>query len=237
MKSNRGIFEPSEGFAPISASSKNPFASAPEEDDDSDPFAFDPEAGSPFASLRDVADDSGADDAPAFAPLGPKDKPAVATPPPIRSGPDAFGFAQKPATPEAAKPATVPAAAAIPAAKVSPAPNPAVASQEIRQLALRAIFGVDHELDADELLRRARALKGIRHVARVPAAEVAAVDALQRLAGTLGFPAGPVQLVSGGTPIEFIREGSVALAVQTEGRFAPGVKETLIIIARELGNL
>jgi hypothetical protein len=37
--------------------------------------------------------------------------------------------------------------------------------------------------------------------------------------------------------LEFIREGSVMLAVQTDGGFAPGVRETLMIIARELGRM
>jgi hypothetical protein len=37
--------------------------------------------------------------------------------------------------------------------------------------------------------------------------------------------------------LEFIREGSVLLAVQTDGGFAPGVRETLMIVARELDRL
>ena len=110
-------------------------------------------------------------------------------------------------------------------------------SSSIRQLALRAIFGVDRELGAEEMLQRARSLSGIRHVARIPAAEVATVDAFKKLVGNLGFPAGQVKLVSGNLPIDFIREGNVVLAIQNDGSFAPGVKETLIIVARELGKL
>jgi hypothetical protein len=110
-------------------------------------------------------------------------------------------------------------------------------SSSIRQLELRAIFGVDRELGAEEMLQRARSLSGIRHVARVPAAETATVDAFRRVINNLGFPAGQVKLVSGNLPIEFIREGSVVLAVQTDGSFAPGVRETLMIVARELGKL
>lgn len=110
-------------------------------------------------------------------------------------------------------------------------------SSTIRQLALRAIFGVDRELGAEEMLQRARSLSGIRHVARIPAAEVATVDAFKRVIGSLGFPGGQVKLVAGTTPIEFIREGGVVLAVQNDGSFAPGVRETLMIVARELGRL
>jgi len=110
-------------------------------------------------------------------------------------------------------------------------------SSSIRQLALRAIFGVDRELGSEEMLQRARSLSGIRHVARVPAAEVATVDAFKKVINSLGFPAGQVKLIAGTTPIEFIREGNVVLAIQNDGSFAPGVKETLIIVARELGKL
>ena len=110
-------------------------------------------------------------------------------------------------------------------------------SRTIRQLELRAIFGVDRELGAEEMLQRARGLAGIRHVARIPAAEVATVDAFKRVIGGLGFPGGQVRLVAGATPIEFIREGNVVLAIQNDGSFAPGVRETLMIVARELGRL
>jgi hypothetical protein len=110
-------------------------------------------------------------------------------------------------------------------------------SRSIRQLELRAIFGVDRELGAEEMLQRARSLSGIRHVARIPAGEVATVDAFKRVIGSLGFPGGQVKLVAGTTPIEFIREGSVVLAIQNDGSFAPGVRETLMIVARELGRL
>ena len=37
--------------------------------------------------------------------------------------------------------------------------------------------------------------------------------------------------------MEFIREGSVMLAVRTDGGFAPGVRETLMLVARELGRI
>ena len=109
-------------------------------------------------------------------------------------------------------------------------------SSSIRQLELRAIFGVDRELGVDEILHRARSLAGIRGIARVPAAEAAAIEALKNLAPQLGS-AGPLKLFLGNTPVEFIREGAVLLAVQTDGGFAPGVRETLMIVARELGRL
>lgn len=196
------------------------------------------EARSPFAA-------ESAAPSPFEAPA-PASSPFAGSPPPVPAAAPAsspFGFAQEPAPAPAAAPAPAPAAG--PVAVPAPEPAPAaiasesaeVDSSSIRQLALRAIFGVDRELGAEEMLQRARSLSGIRHVARVPGAEVATVDAFKKVINSLGFPAGQVKLMSGNLPIEFIREGNVVLAIQNDGSFAPGVKETLIIVARELGKL
>ncbi len=200
------------------------------------PFAAEPVGSSPF-------------DAPAASA-----SPFGATPPPVPASAPAsspFGFAPEVASAPAPAPAHVnpapePVSAPAPAAAAAPAPAPAAPAEQdsyesdsrtIRQLELRAIFGVDRELGAEEMLQRARGLSGIRHVARIPAAEVATVDAFKRVIGSLGFPGGQVKLVAGTTPIEFIREGNVVLAIQNDGSFAPGVRETLMIVARELGRL
>lgn len=191
------------------------------------PFAAESAATSPFETP-----------APATSPFS---QPAAAP----ASSP--FSFAQDP-------PPVPPAVPVQPVATPAPAPAPAAApaaaapavvetesyesdSRSIRQLELRAIFGVDRELSAEEMLQRARALPGIRHVARVPAADSGAIDALKRVVGGLGFGAGQVKLYCGSAPIEFIRENNVMLAVQNDGSFAPGVRETLMIVARELGRL
>ena len=63
------------------------------------------------------------------------------------------------------------------------------------------------------------------------------IDDIKRVLGNLDFGGGLVQLQCNNAPIEFIREGSVLLAVQTDGSFAPGVRETLMIVARELGRM
>jgi hypothetical protein len=195
--------------------------------------AFAAEARSPFA----------AESAPAaaFEAPAPVASPFASTPPPVPAAAPAaspFAFAQESsATPAPPVPSVVPASA--------PASTPVVAevdsfesdSRSIRQLELRAIFGVDRELGAEEMLQRARSLPGIRHVARVPAADNGTVDALKRVVASLGFGAGQVKLYCGSVPIEFIREGNVLLAVQNDGSFAPGVRETLMIVARELGRL
>lgn len=216
--------------------------------DAASPFSQDPApfGGSPFeASSSPFA---AAEPAPA-ASTSPF---AVAAEPVAASGPSpavSAAIAAAAATPTAASAAAAPAPA-------EPTPVPAAApaqssaspvqaaiepeesdSRSIRQLELRAIFGVDRELGAEEILQRSRALPGIRHVARVPAQDAGAIDALRRLIPALGFPAGQVKLHCGGTPIEFIREGGVLLAVQNDGSYAPGVKETLMIVARELGRL
>jgi hypothetical protein len=109
-------------------------------------------------------------------------------------------------------------------------------SSSIRQLELRAIFGVDREMSADEILQRARALPGIRHIARVTSHDIGAIDGLKQIISNLGFGGGGLRVFAGSVPIEFIREGNVMLAVQTDGGFAPGVRETLMIVGRELGR-
>jgi len=106
----------------------------------------------------------------------------------------------------------------------------------IRQIELRAIFGVDREMTPEEILQRTRALPGMRNVARVNPQDMATIEAVKTLLPNLGFGSGSLKLYSGSVPLEFIREGSVMLAVQTDGGFAPGVRETLMLVARELGK-
>ncbi|WP_411826407.1 hypothetical protein [Luteolibacter sp. AS25] len=159
------------------------------------------------------------------------------------------GWPQAEATPsQAPAPVAQPAPPVEAPAPQQQAPAPVSAPQfssnddsssdsfSIKQLELRAIFGVDREMTKDEILQRARALPGIRQIARVSASDVAAVDALKVVISNLGFGSSPIKLYSGSVPIDFIREGSSLLAVQTDGGFAPGVKETLMLVARELGK-
>ncbi|MES2919992.1 MAG: hypothetical protein V4819_00495 [Verrucomicrobiota bacterium] len=135
------------------------------------------------------------------------------------------------------------AAAPVPTA-LAPVPQAAGAVNEsnsdsfsIRQLELRAIFGVDRELNSEEILQRSRALPGLRQVVRVGSQDMVAVEALKQLLPNLGLGGGVLKLHSESGPLEFIREGAVMLAVQTDGGFAPGVRETLMLVARELDRL
>ncbi len=89
----------------------------------------------------------------------------------------------------------------------------------------------------DEILQRARALPGMKSIARVGPQDMGAIETLKNLLPNLGFGSGALKLFAGSVPLEFIREGSVLLAVQTDGGFAPGVRETLMLVARELGRL
>lgn len=109
--------------------------------------------------------------------------------------------------------------------------------ESIRQLELRAIFGVDHEMGVDEILKRSRELKGIRQVSRLADGDAGTIETLKAMIGRLGFGNEPVRIYAGSLPVDFIREGHVALAVQTDGGYAPGVRETLIIVARELAKM
>jgi hypothetical protein len=149
--------------------------------------------------------------------------------------PQAFsGAAQAESVPEE------PALQAPPAQ--APAPQPPLAespsdSFNIRQLEMRALFAMDRDMNEDEILQRSGALSGIRQIARVSPQDMALIDALKNLLPRLGFGSGTLKLYAGSVPLEFIRAGSCLLAVQTDGGFAPGVRETLMIVARELNRL
>lgn len=137
----------------------------------------------------------------------------------------ASALAQKPAPPQ-------PDAPAGPVSTSFAGDSPA-----IRQLELRAIFGMDREMDAREILDRCRALPRIRNLARIRPEDVATIESLTTMMAGLGFGGGALKLQIGSLPLEFIREGRAILAVQAEGGFAPGVRETLIIAARELAKM
>lgn len=114
---------------------------------------------------------------------------------------------------------------------------PESSSGQIRQLELRAIFGLDRELSAGEILQRLRGLAGIRSVVRVGQEELVAFEILRRCLASLAPSGLPMRLMFGNAPVELIREGGVVLAVMTEGSFAPGVRETIMIGAREIDRL
>ncbi len=104
---------------------------------------------------------------------------------------------------------------------------------EIPQLVLKAIFGVSEEMDQAEILRRARALPKIKNVSLLGTAEQQALEVLQKsFSGN-----GALTFQIGGDEIDFIKEPGVTLAVSTNGAYAAGVRETLIIVARELARL
>ncbi len=219
------VAEPSEGFG-FEAPAANPFEAVP--------------AASPTPPFSAPAQ---------TAPASPfSTEPARPAPAPVQAAIAGFTQWQEPqaAVPSAfAQPARLdsqPQTSASTASPQTPAtPAAADSSQSdsfnIRQLELRAIFGVDREMNADEILQRARALPGMRNIARLSTADMATIDSLKNLLPSLGFGSGALRLYSGSVPLEFIREGSVMLAVQTDGGFAPGVRETLMIIARELGRM
>ena len=263
MSKDKGIFEPQEGFASppkspfsVDESASNPFA-APAEAPAS-PFAVEgeeeatrlkpeEEPASPFASGQGKSPfgfepPAAASSSPFAAESAEKAPEASASP---------FGLdeaAPKKEESPFGQPEEKPAAvASAPVEPVQSTPVAAPASHagdssesdstSIKQLELRAIFGVDRELSETEILQRAGSLPGIRHLGRVSSADIGAVEGIKRVLGNLNFGGGQVKLYSGSAPIDFIREGGVMLAVQTDGGFAPGVRETLMIVARELGRM
>ncbi len=117
-------------------------------------------------------------------------------------------------------------------AAVSPTHKPAT-----MQIELRAIFGLDRDLSTDEILQRCRALPSIRSVARITSDDICAFDFLKHNLSKFGFDPQNLRLCVGQTPIEFITAENTTFAVVTDGSFAPGVRETLILAARQLSRM
>jgi len=226
------------GFeAPAQTLKPGPFEAAPqaapEQTPPSSPFIMEPAAASPPQAAQPAPAPA---PAPAPSPFGGWPQ-AEATPKQEASPQQEARIVQQqpqpaPAAPEPEAPAPQPA----PAPQSSSGDDSNSDSYSIKQLELRAIFGVDREMKHDEIIQRSRSLPGIRQIARVSESDIAAVDALKTVISNLGFGTGALKLYSGSVPIEFIREGKTLLAVQTDGGFAPGVRETLMLVARELGR-
>lgn len=165
--------------------------------------------------------------APTTSPFATVSEASKATSPSTQAAIAAFGGWQEPAASEPAEKAAPP---------LDPFSDPNSDSYSIRQLELRAIFGVDREMTTEEILQRSRALPGIRNIARVSPQDMSTLEGIKNLVPNLGFGSGALKLYIGSVPLEFIREGKELLAVQTDGGFAPGVRETLMLVARELGR-
>ena len=210
------VAEPSEGFgyeAPAKGYSAAPFeatpASAPLA---ASPFSLAPQqpAASPFSVEPARADPSPSTQA-AIAAFGNWQEPA-ATPAPSAFTEPAQAFAQPAPSKHRLAPIQVPAAFA-PVTPSAPAATDSFDashsdSYSIRQLELRAIFGVDREMNVEEILQRSRALPGMRNIARVRSQDMAAIETLKNLLPNLGFGSGGLKLYSGSVPLEFVREGS-----------------------------
>ncbi|MEN8681134.1 MAG: hypothetical protein ABF391_13905 [Akkermansiaceae bacterium] len=123
-------------------------------------------------------------------------------------------------------------------AEVSVPSNPAPDSRPVdeRQLVLRAIFGVAHNLDRNEILKKASSLPGIISVQALGRAECAALGVL--LDGIKRLDQGAdLKLVSSQGSVELIKDGATTLFVLHEGVYRPGVREILTIVARELSQV
>jgi hypothetical protein len=179
---------------------------------------------------------------PGFAPVaqlvGPPPGYAAMAPPQFTPAPPPVQIPSSFAPPvQAAPPTQATPAQAYAAPATTRTAEPQSDSFSIRQLELRAIFGVDREMSEEEILKRARSLPGIRNLARLQGNDLATVESLKHMMTNLGFGGSELRLYSGSTPLEFIREGAVVLAVQTDGGFAPGAREVLMLVARELGRM
>jgi hypothetical protein len=213
MPKDDGIFEPQEGFTDPQPS---PFAI--DEGEDAAFASLDEPAGSKLSGWRSDPPRSGFRDA----------EPSRVTPPSLP--PQARASAPAESTPP--KPAPEPVAAVE-----QPPPSVRPATDPMRQLELRAIFGVGHVMAHEEILHHCGKLPGVSQIKRVDAGELTQLSSLRQFVRQLGLDQDePIALVQGQARLEFIQEGGVLLAVRTEGGFAPGVREALILVARELGR-
>ena len=105
-----------------------------------------------------------------------------------------------------------------------------------RQLVLRAIFGVAHDLNRDEILKRASELSGIVSVKLLGRAERAAFSVLRDGIQELGHSTN-LELVSKEASVELIHGEATTLVVFYEGEYWPGVREILTIVAREFSQI
>lgn len=158
---------------------------------------------------------------------------AVAEPPAEEVEVEDFS-APEPGPPQEAKAAPKKKSSFVPAKSAA---AEAITS-ETRQLELRAIFGVDHELSNQEIMQRARGLPGIFHVTKANSKEAAALQTLRGCASKLGLDEDePIVMSCPEGFIDFLNYEDTTLAILRKDDYAPGVRETLIIIARELEKL
>jgi len=109
---------------------------------------------------------------------------------------------------------------------------------DMPQLVLRAIFGVTQELNKNEILQRARTLPGVRNLHLVGSDEAKAMSDLRASLERMGFgDQNSMSLHTDAGTIDIIEEPGATLAVLHEGGYGAGVRETLIIVARELARL
>ena len=105
-----------------------------------------------------------------------------------------------------------------------------------RQLVLRAIFGVAHDLNRDEILKRSSELAGIVSVKLLGRAERAAFSVLRDGIHELGHSSN-LEVVSNEASVELIHGEATTLVVFYKGEYRPGVREILTIVAREFSQI
>lgn len=106
------------------------------------------------------------------------------------------------------------------------------------QLALRAIFGVEDEMTKEQIIEHACNLPGIKDISAVPSDQVAGFNTLRDTIAKLGFvERSALKLGTGSGIIDFVTLDGSTMLVHREGDYKPGVRETLMIVAGELGKL
>lgn len=125
----------------------------------------------------------------------------------------------------------------------APKPQPKVKVTEnvhggTPQLILRALFGVTKELNEEEILKHAGKLAGVERVAVIERDVSAAFFEFTNALASNGFGTSVgLSLQSADGQVDLIDESGLTLVVARKENYRPGVRESLIIVARELACL
>ena len=111
-------------------------------------------------------------------------------------------------------------------------------NREPKQLAIKAIFGITRELNQAEILKFGSALPGITNLAMAPPMAANAFEEFCSTIEKMGFgDSAAMELSSASGTMDIVSLDGVSMVVKKEGEYRPGVRETLMLLAREISKL
>ena len=111
-------------------------------------------------------------------------------------------------------------------------------NREPKQLAIKAIFGITRDLNQAEILKFGSALPGITTLAMAPPMAANAFEDFCASIEKMGFgDSAAMELSSATGTVDIVSLDGVSIIVKKEGEYRPGVRETLMLLAREISRL